>query len=141
VNFLYNDLSIKQKVLSLGIITNTKQFESVDKLVLSLGIVNPIKIREVDLYLVLRNTDSEELWFYPNWTGTIQPIHITLPKDLTVPMTEVLSLDIPCENPPMTYDIQKNWIGHYAFYFAVFDSGNNGLLDIKDVRFYIYPPE
>jgi hypothetical protein len=106
IDYIFNDLTVNHPDLSLGIITNTPEYNYEDKLILSIGIVNPVKIRNVDIYLVLQNTSTDLFWFYPNWTDVIQPIRLTLQKDLSVPLTNILTLRIPNENPPLSYDIQ-----------------------------------
>ena len=141
IMFMYNDLFSKYNELSIGIITDKHIYQHEDLLKLSLGIINPDLIRDVNLYLVLENTKTDEYWFFPNWTNEITPIPMTLPRNLAIPLTGVLSFDIPCQSPPLTYDIEENWNYSYRFVLAAFAAKNNVLLDIRNTSFKIYQPQ
>ena len=141
INFIYNDLLQKNTRLSLGVITNKYDYQCEDYFKLSVGIVNPDITRKVDIYLVLKNSKTDEYWFFPNWTSDIDFITLTLPSDLSIPLTEVLGYNIPNESPPLSHDIENDWNYQYVFYFGVFDSKNKELLDLRSTGFLIHQPE
>jgi len=142
ISYLYCDLSYKNSDLAIGIISNKTEyiFEEKDNIDIAITCVNPNKKIEVNLFLVLQNIKTEECWFFPNWTYEIKSLSVFLPEDLSIPLTHILSFDIPCDNPPLTYNIDENRQNSFNFIFAAFNKDNTELLDMKKTCFLIYPP-
>jgi len=137
----YCNLSQKQSDLTVGLFFDKSNYESEDNLTLSIGLTNPSTGCDVNLFLALQNFRTNEYWFFPDWTSEIQSVPLRIPSDFNLPLTHILKFDIPCENPPLSYNVEDDWNNQYKFILAVFDRANINLLDMKSNSFLIWHPE